>query len=603
MMSRPMPDKSLNKIDSNSTEHVNPLQLKEQHLRKILLMGNPNVGKSVIFSRLTGVNVITSNYPGTTVEYTKGSMRLSHEKVEVIDVPGTYTLEPTLPAEEVAVKMLNRAIEEKESIVIDIVDATNLERNLNLTLQLLKKDISLIVALNLWDEAGHIGVSIDVEKLEEILGVPVVPTVAITGEGIKRLVETLPEAKKGTYQFENGERWHEIGRIVEKVQVVRHRHHTFFERLGDFTVRPLTGIPTAFFILYLSFRIVRLIGEGLINHFLNPLFYDFYFPLVTKTVDALLPIKFIHNLLLGTTPDPLGSFGVLTAGLYIPFVVVLPYLFSFYLALSFLEDWGYLPRLAVLLDNIFHRLGLHGYSSIPVILGLGCKVPAILATRILETRREKIIATALILMSAPCMPQTAMIVSILTPYGGNYLLLIFGVLFIMAIVTSFLLNKLLSGETPELLCEIPPYRVPKLSILFKKVWLRLSSFIKEAIPLIILGIFFIGILDLLGVISFISRILGPPLLFILGLPPETFFAIVTGFLRKDVSIALLPPFNLSPHQLVVACIFLVLYLPCISTFFVMTKELGLRNALKLVAILLVSGLLVGGILNLVFKTF
>ena len=568
-------------------------------MRKILLMGNPNVGKSVIFSRLTGVNVIASNYPGTTVEYTKGYMRWGEEKVEVIDVPGTYTLEPTLPAEKVTVEMLRQAIEEKQSVVIDIVDATNLERNLNLTLQLLKKDIPVIVALNLWDEARHIGVDINIEELKKILAVPVVPTVAITGEGIKKLVETLPEAKKGNYQFENAERWHEIGRIVEKVQIVKHRHHTFLERLGDFTVRPLSGIPTAIIILFLTFKIVRFIGEGLINYLLNPLFNNFYLPLVTKAVDTLLPIKFIHNLLLGTTLDPLGSFGVLTAGLYIPFVVVLPYLFSFYLALSFLEDWGYLPRLTVLLDNIFHRLGLHGYSSIPIILGLGCKVPAILATRILETRREKIIAIALILMSAPCMPQTAMIVSIITPYGGNYLILIFGLLFIVAVITSFILNKLLKGETPELLIEIPPYRVPQLSILFKKVWLRLSSFILVAVPLIILGIFLISILDLLGAFSFASRTLGRPLTFILGLPPETIFVIVTGFLRKDISIALLSPFHLTPEQLVVACIFLVLYLPCASTFFVMARELGWRSALKLVAILFASGLLVGGILNLI----
>ena len=570
-------------------------------MKQILLMGNPNVGKSVVFSRLTGINVITSNYPGTTVEFTKGHIKLGNEVIEIIDVPGTYTLEPSSSAEEVALKILNRALDYKDCIVIDIVDATNLERNLNLTLQLLKKDIPVIVALNLWDEAGHIGVSIDVEKLQEILGVPVVPTIAITGEGIKKLVETLPEAKKGDYQFENAERWHEIGRIVEKVQVVKHRHHTFLERLGDFTVRPFSGIPTAIIILLLTFKMVRFIGEGLINHLLNPLFNDFYLPLITKIVDTILPIKFFHNLLLGTTANPLGSLGVLTAGLYIPLVVVLPYLFSFYLVLSFLEDWGYLPRLAVLLDNVFHRLGLHGYSSIPVILGLGCKVPAILATRILETQREKIIVIALILMSAPCMPQTAMIVSIVTPYGGNYLILIFSLLFIVGITASFLLNKLLGGETPELLIEIPPYRVPKLSILFKKVWLRLSSFITSAIPLIILGIFLIGILDLLGVISFVSRMLGAPLLFILGLPPETVFAIVTGFLRKDVSIALLQPYHLSPKSLVIACIFLVLYLPCISTFFVMSKELGLKNTLKLVAILLILGLLVGGILNLVFK--
>jgi len=572
-------------------------------MKKILLMGNPNVGKSVVFSRLTGINVITSNYPGTTVEFTKGHIKLGNEAIEVIDVPGTYTLEPILSAEEVAVEMLKRATEAKDSIVVNIVDATNLERNLNLTLQLLKKDIPVIVALNLWDEAGHIGVSIDVEKLQRILGVPVVPTVAITGEGIKKLVETLPEAKKGDYQFENTERWHEIGRIVERVQIVKHRHHTFLERLGDFTVRPFSGIPTAIIILLLTFKIVRFIGEGLINHLLNPLFNDFYLPLITKMVDTILPIKFFHNLLLGTTVDPLGSLGVLTAGLYIPLVVVLPYLFSFYLALSFLEDWGYLPRLAVLLDNVFHRLGLHGYSSIPVILGLGCKVPAIFAARILETRREKLIAIALIMMSAPCLPQTAMILSIIAPFGGNYLFLIFSLLLLVSIITSIILNKLLKGETPELLCEIPPYRIPKLSLLMRKVWLRLSSFVREAVPLIILGILFIAILDLSGVIDYVSRILGVPIFYILGLPPETVVVMISGFLRKDVSIALLAPFNLSPQQLIIACIFLVLYLPCIATFSVMVKELGLKDAVKLIVILFFSGLLVGGILNLFFKTF
>ena len=561
-------------------------------------MGNPNVGKSVIFSRLTGVNVITSNYSGTTVEFTRGHLKLGEETAEVIDVPGTYTLDPSVPAEEVAVKMLEEAMEQEESVVVNIVDATNLERNLNLTLQLLKKKVPLVVALNMWDEAGHIGVSIGVEKLQELLGVPVVPTVAITGEGIKKLVEAIPQAKKGAYSFEDCEKWHKIGEIVDQVQKVKHRHHTFLERLSDFTLKPVSGILFAIFVLWITFRIVRLIGEGLTNGLLDPLFRNLYLPLVTGWVNRILPVKFIHDLLLGTTADPLGSFGLLSAGLYIPVVVVLPYLFSFYLALSFLEDLGYLPRLAILLDNIFHRLGLHGYSSIPIILGLGCKVPAMLATRVLETKREKIIVTALILMSAPCMPQTAMIASIMAPHGVNYLFLIFGVLFLVAIITSFLLNKLLKGETPELLCEIPPYRIPQFSILFRKVWLRLSSFIKEAVPLIVLGIFFIGVLDILGVIRLVSRVLGGPLQFILGLPADTVFVVVTGFLRKDVSIALLQSINLSPKQLVVACVFLVLYLPCISTSFVMSRELGWKSAAKLVAILLGAALLVGGMLNL-----
>jgi ferrous iron transport protein B len=561
-------------------------------------MGNPNVGKSVVFSRLTGVNVVTSNYAGTTVEFTRGNVKLKEGTAEVIDVPGTYSLEPTVLAEEVAVKMLDGAIKHEETVVVNVVDATNLERNLNLTLQLLRRNVPLVVALNMWDEARHIGVTIDAEKLEELLGVPVVPTVAITGEGIKKLVETISLARRGAYSFEDCEKWQMIGRIVDQVQVVKHRHHTFLEGLSDYTLKPVSGILFALFVLWVTFKIVRLVGEGLTNGLLDPLFKNFYLPLITGWVNHIFPVKFVHDLLLGTTADPLGSFGLLSAGLYIPLVVVLPYLFSFYLVLSFLEDLGYLPRLAILLDNILHRLGLHGYSSIPIILGLGCKVPAMLATRVLETKREKIIVTALILMSAPCMPQTAMIASIMAPHGVNYLFLIFGILFFTGIITSFILNKLLKGETPELLCEIPPYRIPQLSILFRKVWLRLSSFIKEAVPLIVLGIFFIGILDVLGVIRWISRALGGPLQLILGLPADTVFVVITGFLRKDVSIALLEPLNLTVKQLVVACVFLVLYLPCISTSFVMYRELGWKSSAKLVAILLVTALLIGAILNL-----
>jgi ferrous iron transport protein B len=281
--------------------------------------------------------------------------------------------------------------------------------------------------------------------------------------------------------------------------------------------------------------------------------------------------------------------------------VVLPYLFAFYLVLSFLEDWGYLPRLAVLLDSMFHRLGLHGYSSIPIILGLGCKVPAMLATRVLETRREKLIATSLIMMSAPCMPQTAMIVSLVMPHGVRYVALIFGILVFIAVLTSFFLNRLLKGETPELFVEIPPYRIPRPSILAKKVWLRLKSFILEAIPLIFLGIGVIGILEQFNVINAASVIFGAPLEYVLGLPSRTAIVMVSGFLRKDVSIALLEPYNLGPEQLVIACVFLVLYLPCCATFFTMIREMGWRDAWRLLVILLGSGFLVGGVLNLIFK--
>jgi ferrous iron transport protein B len=571
-------------------------------MRRILLVGNPNVGKSVIFSRLTGVDVIASNYPGTTVEFTKGYLKLGNEKIEVIDVPGTYSLEPSTKAEQVAVEMIEQCTKsttnEFQSIVINVVDSTNLERNLNLTLQLLKKGIPSIVALNFWDEVKHLGISIDVKELEKILGIPVVPTCARTGEGIKELVNRLPEAKSKSYDYVEENKWNEIGNIINRVQKLSHRHHTFLDRLSEISIRPLTGVPFAIIILYLTFKVVRFIGEGLINSLLDPIFNNYYFPFITKVI-KILPLKFLQDLLLGTTPKVMESFGLLTTGLYIPFVVVLPYIFSFYFVLSLLEDIGYLPRVAVLLDVILHKIGVHGYSVIPTILGFGCKVPGILSTRILETNREKIITTALILMLAPCMPQTAMIISLIGHYGTKYLILIFSILFLIAVINSFILNKILKGETPELFVEIPAYRIPYISTLIKKLRIRLKIFFIDVVPLIILGIFFINVLDILGITNFIANIFGQPVVSILGLPKETTSAMILGFLRKDVSIAMLTPFNLNVKQFIIACVFMVLYLPCVSTFFMLLKELGVKIALKIILIMLFSAIIVGSFLNLI----
>ena len=563
-------------------------------MQRILLMGNPNVGKSAIFSRLTGVDVICSNYPGTTVEYYKGCIKLGDEKYEVIDVPGTYSLEPTSKAEEVAVEMLNQGAD----FIINIVDATNLERNLNLTLQLLKRNIPVIVALNFWDETKHRGISIDIKELEKILGVPVVATCGRTGEGIKELVNRLKEGKSKTYDFVEEKKWNEIGKIVSSVQKLSHRHHTFLDRLSEISIRPLTGIPFALLVLYVTFKIVRFIGEGLIS-LIDPVFNNYYVPFIINIVEKIFPVKFLQDLLLGTTPKVMESFGILTTGLYIPFVIVLPYIFSFYLVLSFSEDIGYLPRLAVLLDVALHRLGVHGYTSIPVLLGFGCKVPGMLATRILETEREKIIATALILMIAPCMPQTAMIISLVGPYGTKYLFLIFFILFFVAIITGFILNKILKGETPELFVEIPPYRLPYIPALIKKLRMRLRVFLVEAVPLIIAGVFIISILDILSITNFVTNILGKPVLWLLGLPEETASVMILGFLRKDVSIALLSPFHLNIKQLIIASVFMVLYLPCGATFFTLLKELGIKNTLKVIFMMLSVGVFVGIVLNLI----
>jgi len=572
-------------------------------MKKILLVGNPNVGKSVIFSRLTGVSVIASNYPGTTVEFSKGSIGSGEKKTDVIDVPGTYSLDPTSPAERVATEMIEQAIKEKNSIVIDILDATNLERNLNLTLQLLKKDIPIIVVLNLWDEAKHIGISIDVNRLQEILGVTIVPTVAITGQGIKELVGRLGEAKKGKYQYDDKERWHEIGRIIDEVQVIKHKHHTVGERLTDLTIHPWTGIPIAIIFLFLIFHAIRFIGEGLINLVFAPLFEGLWAPVMMKFSELIGVDSFFHKLLIGQLIEgqiDFGeSFGVLTTGLFVPFGAVLPYIIAFYLVLSFLEDSGYLPRLAVLLDNTMHTIGLHGMATVPMFLACGCNVPGILATRILETRRERFIAATLMSIAIPCMAQTAMIFGLLGEYGPRGLVPVFVTLFMIWLVAGILMKLLVKGESPEIFTEIPSYRLPYFGILLKKVWMRIKWFLKEAVPFVLLGVFIVNILYTLGIIDILGNIAAPVVTKLLGLPREAAGVLMFGFLRKDLAVGMLAPLQLSMKQLIIASVVLTMYFPCVATFAVFLKELGIFDMIKAAIIMIVSAFLVGSLLNLI----
>lgn len=568
---------------------------------KVLLMGNPNVGKSVVFSRLTGTNVTSSNYPGTTVEYTKGKMNWKGQVIEIIDVPGTYTLEPTNKAEEVAVDMLKEG-----DLIINVVDATNLERNLNLTLQLLEKRVPVIVALNLWDEAKHKGIEIDVDKLSRHLGVPVIPTVAIKGNGIKDLIYNFDYRDIVIRNLKDGEeRWAEIGKIIKDVQRIEHRHHSWLETLDDMSIRPVTGIPILLLVLYSSFKIIRLIGEGLIDYVAEPFFDNLYGPLIARLSTILGSDGFFHDLLVGQLIngeiDFGQSFGLLTTGIFIPFASVLPYIIAFYFVLGLLEDTGYLPRLSVLADNIMHRVGLHGFSVIPMILGFGCNVPAALAARNLESRREKFIASTLMAIAIPCMAQIAMILGLLGPHGARYIGYVFFVLGAVWVIIGLVLNRLLPGFSSDLLLEIPPFRPPVISIVAKKLWIRISNFLHEAVPLMLLGVFSVNLLYVLGVFDTLAVIIGPFLNRLFGLPDKAISALLMGFLRKDLAMGMLAPLGLTAKQLVTASTVLTIYFPCIATFAVLLKELGIIDMLKSTMIMLVTTLTVGGFVNLTFS--
>jgi len=568
-------------------------------MTRILLMGNPNVGKSALFSRLTGVQAIVSNYPGTTISYTRGYMKLGEETAEVIDVPGTYTLEPTSEAEEIALRLL-----ESGDIVINVANAINLERNLYLTLQLLERGIPVVVALNLWDDTKHRGVDIDLDKLRELLGVPVIPTVAITGQGIKELAENIPRATSPHQPpATRDERWANIGQIIEQVQRIHHRHHTWRERLEDASVSPFSGGIIALAILAASFFVIRFIGEGLINYVLDPLFNTLWAPVVLKLSQLMGGSGLLHDIiigkLIGGEIDFVQSFGLLTSGLYVPLGVVLPYIVSFYLVLGILEDTGYLPRLAVLMDTILHRLGLHGYAIIPNLLGLGCNVPAILSTRILESKRERFIAATLISIAVPCAALQAMIFGLVGARGLGYVAIVYGTLFIVWIILGLILNRTVKGFSPELLIEIPPYRLPPWRMVLQKLWFRTYGFLAEAIPIILGAILVVNVLYILGVFDAIANFTAPVVTGLLGLPKEAVTALVIGFLRKDVALGMLAPLALTSGQLVVGSVVLAMLFPCIATFVVMFRELGVVNMLKAVGVMIVAALVTGGILNLI----
>jgi ferrous iron transport protein B len=574
-------------------------------IKKIYLIGNPNVGKSVVFSRLTGVQVISSNYPGTTVEFIKGFLALGEEKIEVVDLPGAYSLEPTSKAEEVAVNLL-RELPKEDIAVINIIDSTNLERNLYLTLQLIEEGFPVIACLNMCDDTQHRGINIDAKKLEECLGAPVVSTCAITGVGIRMLIDRLREvATKPRKAITHKERWQEIGLIIEKTQQLTHRHHTFRELLEDASVRPLSGFLIACSVIFISFNIVRFIGETLINRVLDPFFNNFYHPLVDKLSLAMAQKGFLHHLLIGDlingSIDFKQSLGLLTTAPYIEFVMVLPYILSFYLVLGILEDVGFLPRLGMLLDNLMHRLGLHGFAIIPVLLGFGCNVPGILATRILESKRERFIAATLISIGVPCVPLQAMIFGLLGQFGGRYVAGVYLVLFCIWLILGMILNRILKGFSPEFLMEIPHLRLPPIKILARKTAFRVFSFVFEAVPIVLVGVLIINIMLYFRAFNFLNAIFAPVMNGLFGLPKESIIALLVGFFRKDVAVGMLAPLNLSAKQLFIAAVLLAVTFPCIATFVIFLKELGLKALIKAILIMIGVAVMVGALLNFVLR--
>lgn len=597
----------------------------------ILLVGIPNIGKSVIFNKLTGLNVSIANYVGTTVEIAYGKIK-DEEDILLIDVPGTYTLNATNEAEKIAVEMLageltykggsiakhcdsqsesmeETTFSEKPAAIICVVDANSLEPSLYLLLQLLERTVPTVVALNRIDLAEESGYAIDSLRLSHELGVPVVPTVATTGEGVERLRTTVVKTAKNNMTPTNiapslEEKpnkdflWKETERLVKKV--TRKTHATpplKRQEWGDMLVSPWPGVPLAIIILSAAFAITTGLGMGLRQAILLPLFRGLIIPQIVLAVEAVVPAGIIQNILI-------GNYGFLVKGLEWPFALILPYVLSFYIALSILEDSGYLPRLGCLLDGLLHKVGLHGSGIIPVLLGYGCGIPAIMSTRTLGTLKERKIAVAMICLAVPCIAQTGAFISLLAARSIPVMLAVFAVSMLALIITGVVLDHLLKGSRLPVLMEIPELLLPKGTVVAKKVLTRVKAFVVTGEVPMIGAIGLAAIFYETGVMEKVGAFLSPIVTGWLQLPAEAAVPLVLGILRRELTVLPLLEMELSVVQLFVGAVVALFYVPCIAILAVLAREFDVSTALKMLFLTTSIAFLIGGLFsrlgNLIF---
>ncbi len=622
--------------------------ISTQITQTIALVGNPNVGKSLIFNQLSGAYATVSNYPGTTVGVTRGKLKVAGLQGEIIDTPGMYSLIPITEEERVARSIL---IHKDLDLIVHVIDAKNLERMLPLTLQLMECGFPLMLCLNMVDELEQRSLSIDRAALEKELGIPVVMTSAVTGKGIaqlKQAIQKIPSVPKRNFDFvepplkkaldqiaallqgeyrlekggvaslllqedqemvrlvqeKEGERFQQIPPILNEVKK-KYRHSPqyqmalnrqkevarivaavfigkekvsqgFAEKLSHWMMVPWTGLPMLALVLYFGlYQFVGVFGGGtLVDWIEGGLFEKYINPFFIFIFEKLIPWVTLRDLFT-------GEYGILTLGVRYAVALVLPIVGSFFLFFAIVEDSGYLPRLAMLVDRLFKKIGLNGRAVIPIVLGFGCDTMATIVTRILETKRERVIATLLLALAIPCSAQLGVILAVLAPYPSA-LLIWCGVIALEFLLIGFLAAQAMPGEKPSFYMELPPLRLPKLSNVFLKTMSRMEWYFKEVFPLFI----FASVLIWLGKVTGIFQILirgVEPVVQALGLPKETAVAFLFGFFRRDYGAAGLFDLNdkglMTGVNLLVACVTLTLFLPCVAQFLVMKKEHGLKITL------------------------
>ena len=632
--------------------------------RTLILIGNPNVGKSLLFGCLTNRYVTVANYPGTTVEITSAKATIAGEPRLVIDTPGTNGLIPQSDDERVARDIL---LETPDADVLQVGDMSNIRRTLLLSLQLAEHEVPFTLCLNMSDEARERDSEIDANGLAESLGVPVVatsalrrwnlerlrrealrPALASAGvhyppaieEGIRRIQELVRDSAGSSAQSrglalsilagdetlrpflreEHLERFDSIRAETQKeiaqplsVAIINARlaavdmllgeaskqghakRHGVRDWLGAATMHPVWGIPFLGIVLYAAWWFVGKFGAGTLVDLVETKIFEEHLNVWAKAAVAwVAPPQFVADLLV-------GQYGVITMALTYAIAIVLPVVITFFFFFGVLEDSGYLPRLAVMLNRIFRKMGLNGKAVLPMVLGLGCDTMATLTTRILETKKEATIVTLLLALGVPCSAQLGVIMAMLGPLAPAATAIWLGVTIGTIFVVGFLASKVVKGQTGDFILEIPPIRMPKLSNIAIKVMARTEWYLKEAVPLFVIGTLLLFALDAMDLLTGLQKLVAPVVVGGLGLPAESANAFLIGFLRRDYGAAGLYAMQMQGQlngvQTVVALTTITLFIPCVANFLVILKERGTRAGLAIAVFILVYAFGTGAILN------
>lgn len=623
----------------------------------ILLAGNPNVGKSVIFHRLTGRYADVSNYPGTTVDILTG--KIKGTDLKIADLPGMYSLFSITEEERVAKKIL---IESSPKAIVNVIDAKNIERAFPLTLQLLETSHPVIVVINAIDEAEKVGLHIDEKKLQERLGVPVVKTVAVKSKGIKELKNLIENIDKLELKKKRPKYSHEIEKAIENAEKLfegvedkkrrllailalsnnrdviekfgvdeeelerirrnlggsisyllaleykkltdeildgvisySEKSRRFYERLNELTLNPLTAIPMSLIALYFLYLFAGVLGAQIFVDAIE----TWYEENINVPLNAMLE-HYVSNYWIRELIG--GEYGVITLGLRYAMAIIFPIVTMFFISFSILEDSGFLPRMAMLLDRLFKKFGLSGRAVIPLILGLGCGTMAVIITRVLESKRERIIATLMLAVAIPCSAQLGIMLGI-APDASSLTLWAFTV-FSVLIAIGLLAGKYMPGEKPVFYMEIPPLRIPSLQNVLLKTFSRLEWYFKEVLPIFILISVAIWVGRITKIFEIVVNALALPASF-LGLPPKMGEVFLYGFFRRDYGTAglydMISNGLLDYQQTVVAMVVLTLFVPCIAQFSIIGKERGWKFAMITVVTALIIAFSVGIILKSVME--